>query len=219
MPRLTAASTAVLCCFFLSSRAAATPVAFSGHSYDLIPFSGTWDQALTDAAAQLFLGEAGYLVAITSAAENDFLLSTFDDSLDSFAWIGASDGAVEGEWRWAAGPEAGVQFSAGPTPTLPFNYANWGPVEPNNDGNEDVAGFNLGPTSAAGTGPGEWGDTKATTGLSAYLIEFNVVPEPSTGTLLSLGLAFFGYRSSGRRRAWSTCRHLASCRSVEQRAA
>ena len=76
------------------------------------------------------------------------------------------------EWRWVVGPEAGTQFSQGATPTPPFNFANWGPVEPNNDANEDFAVFNLGPTSPAGTGPGEWGDTKASAGnVSSYLID------------------------------------------------
>jgi len=192
VPKLTIVLTAVLCCLLQASRAAAMPVAFGVHSYDLVAFSGTWDQASADAAVQTFLGEAGYLVTITSAAENDFLLSTFDGSLDSFAWIGASDTTVEGEWRWVVGPEAGTQFSSGATPTLPFDYANWGPVEPNNDGNEDVAGFNLGPTSAAGTGPGEWGDTKVTTALNAYLVEFNVVPEPSSWLLLMSAVGLLG---------------------------
>lgn len=184
-----------------ASRATALPVAFAGHSYDLISFSGTWADARDDAALRMFLGEAGYLVTITSPAENAFLLSTFDSRSDSFAWIGGSDEAVEGQWRWVVGPEGGTQFSQGATPTLPFNFANWGPVEPNNDANEDFAAFNLGSTSLAGTAPGQWGDSKASAGnVDVYLIEFNVVPEPSTGLLFFLGLASLWVRVPG-------CRH------------
>ncbi len=200
MLRLASTCSVIILSLLLANTAIALPIAFAGHSYDLISFSGTWADARDDAALQTFLGDAGYLVTITSSAENAFLLSTFDSGSDSFAWIGASDESVEGQWRWVVGPEAGTQFSQGATPTAPFNFANWGPVEPNNDGNEDFAVFNLGFTSGAGTAPGEWGDTKAdAAGVSHYLVEYNVVPEPSTGLLLALGLALLSARSTNMR--------------------
>ena len=60
-----------------------------------------------------------------------------------------------------------MQFSQGAVPTAPFNFANWGALEPNNFENEDGAVFNLGPI-AAGTDTGEWGDTDVDNLFSAY---------------------------------------------------
>jgi flagellar hook-associated protein 2 len=55
----------------------------------------------------------GYLTNITSAEEMAFIQSK---SLRSSAWIGLSDLAVEGQWRWLDGPEAGLLAT----------YFNWG---------------------------------------------------------------------------------------------
>jgi hypothetical protein len=54
-------------------------------------------------------------------------------------------------WQWVVGPEAGIQFSNFATPTVPFNYANWGGIEPNNNlPGEDFAIFNIGTAFANG---------------------------------------------------------------------
>ena len=47
--------------------------------------------------------------------------------------MGGSDEAVEGEWRWVEGPEAGQQFWQGLAGGGPVNgaYTNWGAGEPN----------------------------------------------------------------------------------------
>ena len=54
------------------------------------------------------MGRPGHLATITLAAENSFILAQFALA-SSEAWIGASDAAVEGQWRWVVGPEAGTQ--------------------------------------------------------------------------------------------------------------
>ena len=80
-------------------------------------------------------GVTGHLANITSQAENDFVNALAPGN----AWIGGSDAAVEGEWRWTSGPEAGQQFwqgAAGGT-TVGGLYARWGGGEPNNSGAEN----------------------------------------------------------------------------------
>jgi hypothetical protein len=194
----------------LSTQASAVPVQWTvasggnGHFYDLILVSGTWATARNAAALA-----GGHLVTITSLAENQFLVNTFNAATNAFVWIGASDaeseGATEGNWEWVVGPEAGLQFWQGGPPAaggtaFGGNFENWGPVEPNNAGNipgEDVAALNLGGLSAGGTANGEWGDTAATTTFAGYIIEVSTpaaVPEPSAVTMLLLGIPVVALR-------------------------
>jgi len=72
------------------------------HFYKYIPQNGiTWTAAKAAAATSNYFGLQGYLATITSAEENLFIsLKTLGTG-----WIGASDAAVEGEWRWVTGPE------------------------------------------------------------------------------------------------------------------
>ena len=67
----------------------------------------------------------GYLSNVTSAAETTFLQQK--GVVGSNSWIGLSDVAVEGQWRWLDGPEAGALST----------YFIWFRNEPNNSGNED----------------------------------------------------------------------------------
>lgn len=140
----------------------------NGHYYDFVGAGPvTWTDARDGAAGSSHNGWSGYLATITSADENQFIQNTFNPPGVTFAWIGASDQAVEGEWRWVVGPESGTQFSSGSTPTAPFFYANWGGPEPNNAGNnEHHAGINL--TN------GEWGDGPVNAGnVLGYIVEYS----------------------------------------------
>ncbi|MEM8525738.1 MAG: cadherin-like domain-containing protein [Bacteroidota bacterium] len=121
------------------------------HFYEYVPFGTTWDDAARRAAARQINGIEGYLATITSQAENDFIF----ERLRGNGWIGASDAAIEGEWRWVTGPEGrdengkGLLFWLGEDEEgMPIEgtYSNWGVsrfsgVEPNNLGNEDYAHF------------------------------------------------------------------------------
>ncbi|MFN7677264.1 MAG: lectin-like protein, partial [Cyanobacteriota bacterium] len=118
----------------------------NGHWYRYLPGAMTWDQARTAAAASRFLDRQGYVVTITSAQEQAFLRSMFGSYFS--AWIGASDAAEEGTWRWVDGPEAGhVFFVQGQDPQP--GYSNWAEGQPEGDWDsgfelgvdEDVAGF------------------------------------------------------------------------------
>jgi len=177
-----------------ATSAMAIPVQWTdnGHYYDLVLFSDTpqtWNNALTNASGLTHLGLSGHLTTITSAGENTFLNSTFNTNLDSqFAWIGGYEPNDNGVWKWAAGPEAGTQFS----------YNNWGGIEPNDrQSQEDYTMFNIG-TSFAGIAPGQWADAEPVASIwdpvVGYLVEYdgttsgNPIPEPSIILLLAMGL-------------------------------
>ena len=90
----------------------------------------TWDEARDAAEARFYKGLPGYLVTITSDAENRVLFAHFAGREKLF--MGATDEAVEGEWRWVTGPEAGTIFWVGDMNGQPHGYAHWKSGEPNN---------------------------------------------------------------------------------------
>ncbi|MCB9989817.1 MAG: type I secretion C-terminal target domain-containing protein [Rhodospirillales bacterium] len=114
----------------------------NGNFYMQVTTNLTWNQALTNAQTTLINGVGGHLAVITSAAENTFVtgLVTAD------SWIGGSDSAVEGEWRWVGGPDDGQQFWQGLAAgtTVGGYYENWNGGEPNNSGDEDALEMNNG---------------------------------------------------------------------------
>ncbi|MGB3143986.1 MAG: PA14 domain-containing protein [Maribacter sp.] len=148
------------------------------HYYEYIPALGiTWTAARDAAALRTFYGLQGYLATLTVADEADLL----GKQSSGAGWIGASDAAVEGEWRWVTGPEAGTQFWSGNATgsvTGPNNYANWNNGEPNDSAGEDYAHIN-----APGTGfDGSWNDLSNTGAGSGnyqpkgYLVEYGGTP-------------------------------------------
>ena len=190
--------------FTMVSKASALPVLWpdNGHYYDFVPFSSTpltWQEALSSANSLTYMGNNGYLANITSSGENFFINTTFNTNQnDQFAWIAGYEPADDGVWKWASGSESGIQFSNGANPTAPFNFANWGGVEPNDrQSMEDYLMFNIG-NSFRGINSGEWADAQPYSSgdnpVVGYLVEFdtpnqtNAVPEPSTLFLLSFSL-------------------------------
>ncbi|PKN55238.1 MAG: hypothetical protein CVU56_22425 [Deltaproteobacteria bacterium HGW-Deltaproteobacteria-14] len=77
----------------------------TGHFYEYVakPATGQylWETARAAASARRYFGLEGYLVTVTSAAENAFVSA----KLAGQGWMGASDAAVERTWRWVTGPE------------------------------------------------------------------------------------------------------------------
>jgi hypothetical protein len=112
----------------------------NGHAYGIDRTATDWVSA--EVAAQ---ARGAYLVTITSAAEQQFVASTFlvgADLLKVF-WMGCTDQAVEDTFAWVTAE--------------PFSYTNWKSGEPNGwDGEgEDYCCINWN----AVRGPiGEWND-------------------------------------------------------------
>ena len=114
----------------------------NGHYYEYVdPGDGsrlTWTQARNASSLKTFNGLTGYLVTITSLTESNFVATKVPASMAS--WAGASDVAVEGEWKWVTGPEAGTQFWSGTGSgsggsAVGGEFTNWSDaVEPNEFG-------------------------------------------------------------------------------------
>ncbi|MEC7264553.1 MAG: PA14 domain-containing protein [Bacteroidota bacterium] len=160
-------------------------LASTGHYYEYVPSLGiTWTSARDAAALRTFYGLQGYLATISIQDESDLLGSQAPGA----GWIGASDAALEGDWYWVTGPEAGTLFWRGDAGGTAFGYEFWNGGEPNNSGNEDYAHI-----TAPGVGlPGSWNDLSNTGAASGdyqpkgYLVEYGGMPgDPAAPNLAS----------------------------------
>ena len=149
----------------------------------------TWTDARADALSRTHLGLSGYLATVTSAAENIFLDGLEGPFQTRGGWLGGSDAAVEGEWRWVDGPEAGNLFWLGDATGTATGYANWGRSWPNF---EDYLVYNNDSWSSNGN-------------TNFYYVEYSAastppgtVPLPGTLSLAGLALAFLGTRPRRR---------------------
>ncbi|MDY0029153.1 MAG: cadherin domain-containing protein [Pseudobdellovibrionaceae bacterium] len=135
--------------------------AATGNFYMLSAAATNYAAANAAATSSMLLGQAGYLASVTSAAENAFLAGI----IGSNTFIGGSDAAVEGDWRWTGGPENGDLFWQGTGTGSAQNgyYTNWNGGEPNNSGNEDVIQMLV---------TGRWNDISASSS-ARYLIEWD----------------------------------------------
>lgn len=146
----------------------------TNHIYEYVSFTGTWQQANTNAQTRTKYGATGYLTTITSQAENDFVAAR----LSNAGWMGASDAAIEGDWKWVTGPETGTSFWSGTSTGGPVSgrYANWGSGEPN-DYQNGVPGEDCGQFLAGGSG--QWNDLPCTgSNLPGYVVEYGSPSSP-----------------------------------------
>lgn len=147
----------------------------TGHYYEYVPSLGiTWTNAKAAAEARTYFGLQGYLATITSADEAQLS----GKQAGGAGWIGGSDAAVEGVWRWVTGPEAGTIFWNGLANGSSPNFAFWNTNEPNQAGNEDYAHV-----TAPGVGTsGSWNDLSNTGEISGdfqpkgYIVEYGGMP-------------------------------------------
>jgi gliding motility-associated-like protein len=162
----------------------------NGHYYEYVPNLGiTWSAARTAAANRTYYGLQGYLATITAADEAQLS----GEQATGAGWIGGSDEANEGVWRWMTGPENGTVFWNGGINGSTPNYANWNNGEPNNVGDEDYAHI-----TAPGVGIlGSWNDLSNTGEASGdyqpkgYIVEYGGMPgdpvlQISTSTTITI---------------------------------
>ena len=104
----------------------------TGNFYEVSTVNKNFFDAKADAESRTLNGAAGYLATVTSKAEFDYIKAKA--GLSSRIWLGASDSAVEGEWRWVGGPENGQQFWQGGSGGSAVNgmFSDWNGGEPNN---------------------------------------------------------------------------------------
>lgn len=140
--------------------------ATTGNYYRYVSTTATYAAATTASSAATLFGVGGHIATITSSAENTYVRGLAGTAQ---IWLGGSDTAVEGVWRWnVGGTENGVQFwqggGSGAGGTLQNGlYANWnGATQPDNGGgNED---------NLVMLNTGFWNDING--GNNAYVIEW-----------------------------------------------
>ena len=123
----------------------------NGHRYVLINKEMVWREAKAYAER---LG--GYLATITSQEEQSWICQNFSGAR---CWLGGTDEAVEGEWRWITGEK--------------WDYTNWNfPSEPNDFGAGEDA---LEMSALLETDFGLWNDlsTDTLTWTTSLLVEFD----------------------------------------------
>ncbi len=169
----------------------------NGHYYEVVNETVTWTAAKAAAEASTLYGLTGYLVTITSAAENTFVSS----KISANAWMGASDdgnytsnthATTEGTWEWVSGPENGKTFTCQPSGQgkqaiaahsdcavhSDTSYENWATNEPNDWPDEDPAQEDYGHIRSGGA----WNDFANNQTVNYYIIEYGGMPGESATT-------------------------------------
>jgi hypothetical protein len=144
----------------------------TGHLYKEISQAGTWaaDKAAADATPLVAGGTStfGYLATVTTPLEN-ILLSNL---VSGNGWVGASDAAVDGDWKWVDGPENGTLFYRGTGfgggSAQNGAYENFNIGEPNNY----FGAENYGQIQPDGF----WNDNSDDNGDREYTIEWGGMP-------------------------------------------
>lgn len=172
----------------------------NGHFYEFITQNdglSSYDAIVAAAGNSSYNGLPGYLVTSTSAAEQDFL-NAFFSQLGEY-YIGASDAAVEGTWRWISGPEAGKLIGIGSGDSfVSSSYSNWSAFEPNDF--QDNGGEDYGTSNFENATGGNWNDVPSFS--NNYVVEYSsiaAVPVPASLPLLAGAIGWLYLRSRQRR--------------------
>jgi hypothetical protein len=146
----------------------------NGHFYKPVTVTNTYTGARAASLLTTFKGQTGYLVTITSADEDNFIIANVPQSN---IWFALTDEVTEGRWIIDAGPEKGtlIKTSNGQlNGNIQGQYNNWAGGEPNNSGNEDY------PVTKWGGGT-QWNDLP--NGFyCAYVIEYGTWTNPDDAT-------------------------------------
>ena len=169
----------------------------NGHYYEYFQsisiFDGlfTFDTAKANAESSTYLGLSGYLLTVTSEAENEFIRTSFPFlfgfGATSNLWLAATDAQNDGQYRWVSGPEAGQLLGYSNFATPPFAQGTT---------NYLVMVINAQTQGAPTTA--RWSEYVASDRTVGYVVEYgtgdpgsSAVPEPSSwalaaGALLAL---------------------------------
>ncbi|PXW87257.1 hypothetical protein C8R34_11139, partial [Nitrosomonas sp. Nm84] len=146
----------------------------NSHYYEYVSIYGIdWASAKAAAESRTLYGLNGYLATITLQSESDYITARLGGS----GWFGASDAAIEGDWRWVTGPEAGTQFWSGAANGSAVNgrYSHWISGEPNDQSGEDYPNLLLN---------GFWNDVPGNTpGIQGYIVEYGGTGFGTLGTV------------------------------------
>ena len=141
-----------------------------------------WQAAKLDA-----ISKNGYLATLTSAAENQWVYSTFNIGTDVSLWWLDPANNYQGPWIGGYQPNPGVGEPAGGWAWVTgetWSWAGWDPGEPNDfAGVEHYAQFFY--DTLDGHEP-VWNDAPNNAGVVAWVVEYDV-PEPVTLSLLAVG--------------------------------
>ena len=137
----------------------------NGHAYAFVSAPGiSHAAALTASASFTADGSVGHLATITSSAEQAYVFSVAGARS---VWLGGTDTAAEGTWRWVTGPEAGTIFSSGSS-SVAGGDVNWQIGQPDNWGDEDCLHLYV-------NWPNVWNDVPCNWGASAgYIVEISL---------------------------------------------
>ena len=191
----------------LATQAFSAPTQFvgTGNFYEYIPtpLGLSWDDSRAAAQGMTFMGVNGDLATIFSQGEQDFVFGLLT-GVSTSVWLGGTDEAIEGEWRWVSGEQfwSGGE-SGGPVGGRYNNFfrnPNDPSVgEPNDfDGVEDRLAM-FGPDTSQIGGTGIWVDLRNNPSCGSgrftvcgYVVEYNkspsTVPVPSAMLLFGTGL-------------------------------
>jgi len=134
----------------------------NGHIYEFVNSRLSWAGARDAAAGKSIGGVNGYLATITNSSENVFAKSLLV-GVDT-VWLGGTDAAQEGVWRWAAGPEIGQLIT----------YFDWySPWEPSGGTTENYLQY--------GYNHAYWNDAGSSS-LYPYLVEYSGVVSTTVTT-------------------------------------
>jgi len=132
----------------------------NGHTYKRYDSNVSWQQAKTACASR-----GAHLITITDQSEQDFyaqILRKPESELtvpnDGVLWLGATDEAQEGVWKWVTGEL--------------FVFQNWYPGEPNNFFNGENYMVSGGPDSAGQPFGSGWNDAGATSAPTPQTFKF-----------------------------------------------
>ena len=145
--------------------------------FSVVSGTRTWAQAKAHAETQ-----GGTLATFANQDEWNLAMQSIGSEalLDIVGlWIGATDEAVEGTWRWVTGE--------------PFVFSLWETGQPDNSNNSDYAAV----AGDLGGSYGKWYDYRATTSRDGYILEYGYSTNPSDADSDDDGLPDGAERTAG----------------------